>query len=77
LRRTKVGEQIPLTMLIHRLWSQKGLIGEPDDSDHELEDYKIRYLGEQGNIGNEEVGMKNEAVVEDSGGVGTAKSMFQ
>jgi hypothetical protein len=59
------------------LWSQKGLIGEPADSDHVLRDYKIRYLGEQGNIGNEEVGMKNEAVVEDSGGVGTANSHWE
>ena len=58
----------------YRLWESYDLIGESED--HELEDYEIRYLGNQGNIGNKEVGMKYEAVVEDSGGEGTFRSKF-
>ena len=50
------------------------LVGEPTDPDHELEDYKLRYLGEEGNIGNEEVGLQFEAIVEDSGEEGVLGS---
>jgi len=58
------------------LWERERLVGEVSDPDHAIENYPLRYLGTQGNIGNQQVGLEYEAIVETEGGQGTAGSAF-
>jgi len=54
------------------LWESKDLIDE-----HGWFFKSYTYKGEQGNIGNEEVGLTGEAIIEDTGGQGTAMSHWK